>query len=246
MTSTQGRSLRIDGAVRFRPGYRYIGFGRSCRVEVVPVLGSEVVNTDKYDLRYVAYQPGQWFIFFSQFGTYHMIENTVETADIAKFVDLAAFQWRQRRTNTFWLMHPMDLMAQREADQLYPFDFDYYPKTGELVFKEPGYVYLVEAVGLNRVRIGWTANPDRRPGELVRHNPYPLNFLALMPGDKVDESHLQFILSEWRLHDDWFELTNNIREYVEHLKRHWRTPGAYPVAHIKNLQEPIGSQGVPL
>ena len=244
MTSTDGQSVRIDGPVQFRPSFSYSGYGRVCRVEIIPALNSDIKQTPNNDLRFVSYRPGRWFVFFSQFGVHHWIKNSIDTTDLGNFVDVAAFHWRKRRTTTYWMRNPMEIWDTELPNEPYGFDFDYDARYGELILKETGYVYFIEAVGMNRVRVGWTANPKRRPNELVRFSPSPLNLMALLPGGRSDELHLQLVLTEWRLHDDWFTLNSATREYIQMLQRRWRTPGDYPVMKVE-VHEPVGAQGVP-
>ncbi len=245
MTNTDGASVRINGPVQFRPGFNYTGFGRVCRAELVPLLNSQPQYVLHDVLRYVTYNPGMWFVFFSQFGRYYWVKEAVPTGDIGRYIDTGAFRWRKRRTNTFWVTHPLDIWDTLPSGQPYTFTYGPDVERSGLSVQGSGFVYFVEAVGMDRVRIGWTASPDRRPNELVRHSPSPLNLLALLPGEKADEAHLQFALSQWRLHDDWFQLANDVREYIQMLQRRWRAPGDYPARQIE-LNEPVGAQGVPV
>lgn len=237
MTNTDGPSVRIDGPVQLQPGFSYTGYGSVCRVEILPALNFEVTRKHSDLLRYVTYRPGRWYMLFPQWGTYYWIEESVETAHISNYVDMAAFQWRKRRTTTYWARSPMDVF-DAAPDEPYSFEPN--------IAKNPamGFVYFAEALSVGRVRIGWTASPDRRPNEIVRHSPSPLKLLALLPGEKADESHLQYVLSHWRSHGDWFELTDEIRAYIQMLKRRWRDPSNYPSRQIE-VHEPIGTEGVP-
>lgn len=246
MPSIESKTSRIDGPARFRPGFRYVGFGRVCRVEIVPALNSYVANTSQDWLQYVTYRPGSWFVFFSQLGRHYWRESAVATAEIGNLVDVAAFQWRQRKTGNLWVRNPLDVWSFYTPGEPYFFDLDHNPKENAPTPKNPGFVYLVEATDLNRVRVGWTASPDRRPNELVRFSPSPLNLLALLPGGKLDEAHLQHMLSAVRLHDDWFQLTAQARTLIDQLKRRWRGPDDYPARSLPDLQAPVGDQGVPL
>lgn len=246
MTPIEGKISRVDGPVRFRPGFRYAGFGRTCRVEIVPALGEHIEDTSQTWLQYVTYRPGRWFVFFAQLGEYYWAERWMTTEDIGRFVDVTAFQWRQRKTHHFWVRSPFDIWDNYTPGDPFFFDFDYNQRSNQLTPKHPGFVYLVEAVDLGRVRIGWTANPDRRPAELVRHSPSPLNLLALLPGSRMDEAHLQYMLSAVRLHDDWFQLTDQARTLIEQLRQRWRKPGEHPAMPFSELPAPVGDQGVPL
>ncbi len=68
-------------------------------------------------------------------------------------------------------------------------------------------VYFVEAVGLDRVKIGSTRNLAHRLDSLRNAAPVELRLLKLIPGGLREEQALHRHFAEYRVHLEWFVLT---------------------------------------
>jgi hypothetical protein len=234
-----GKKVRVRGEVQFRGGGYYIGWNRMCRALIAPALGS----TPREDPRYVVYHPGLWFVTICQ-GGHFFIGNTTATENISLYVDANAFQWRRQRTDRLWVNHPYLMAEDYPPGDPFALPGRYDGETHRLALEESGYVYLIGAESLDRVRIGWTTDPGRRPGELVRSSPVPLSYLALLPATQEDEGWLQHRFRHLNVHDDWFQLSAEILAFIEWTKTHWRKPGEDPVVHLPKDYPPVGADGV--
>jgi hypothetical protein len=79
-------------------------------------------------------------------------------------------------------------------------------------------VYFLEAVGLDRVKIGWTNKLKRRLGGLQTASPVRLKLLAALPGSRKDEVAFHRKYKAFRLHGEWFQLTKRLRLDVANLR----------------------------
>lgn len=82
-----------------------------------------------------------------------------------------------------------------------------------------GFIYFIEAEGAQRIKIGYSKNPDRRLRSLSTGSPMPLRLLAQIPGNQADESKIQRQFAELRLEGEWFYATAQLRDYVDGLAR---------------------------
>lgn len=69
-----------------------------------------------------------------------------------------------------------------------------------------GFVYIIHAVGTNRIKIGFTADLKRRLKALQTAAPYPLQMLASWPGTEARERRVHRYLSQFRKVGEWFEV----------------------------------------
>lgn len=74
----------------------------------------------------------------------------------------------------------------------------------------PGYVYLAQAKGLQRFKIGRSSNPVERGAKLKRQSPVPVEVIWASYFDdcRKTEVELHDIFSSKRVHGEWFELSN--------------------------------------
>lgn len=238
----EGPRSRITHNVKFTGMYHYIGRNHFCRVELVPSLGHAQVNPDG---RYITLPPRKlWYLWLAQSGYYYKVTNPLERQRIQENIIPAAFQWRKCRTNGLWLCHPLDVPDYHREGEPFAIQTDYIHKTEETIYREQGFVYIIWAAGLNRVRIGWTIDLKRRPQELIRSSPVALEFWAILPGTREDETDLQVRFAHLRTHHDWFEAAEDLCEYVEWAKKYWRKPGEYPFRWFSEMQLPIDEKGI--
>lgn len=86
---------------------------------------------------------------------------------------------------------------------------------------EPGYLYLVQALGTDRFHIGLTNQIERRFHDLQRNSPFPLKLIisAYSPNPQAQELRLHKLFGEWKLHGEWFELPPEVlNRVVEEFK----------------------------
>ncbi len=83
----------------------------------------------------------------------------------------------------------------------------------------PHTVYII-AVNDEFVKIGFTSFRDARGrvAELQRFCPYPFEVVLEAPGGKPLEQALHAIFNEYRLRDEWFRYTGELRVFCEALK----------------------------
>jgi len=86
--------------------------------------------------------------------------------------------------------------------------------------REFNYVYILEAISTNRVKIGTSCKPKNRIEAIKTDCPFPLRLLLLLELPWEYELVLHHIFNEYRLHGEWFELCDPILEFInECLKR---------------------------
>ncbi len=78
-----------------------------------------------------------------------------------------------------------------------------------------GYVYFIEAVGLSRVKIGYSDDPEKRIKQLSTGSPVSLKIYAKVPGNQAMEKEIHQRFSHLRVENEWFHFTNEIKEYIE-------------------------------
>ncbi|MFD0929638.1 GIY-YIG nuclease family protein [Methylophilus glucosoxydans] len=77
------------------------------------------------------------------------------------------------------------------------------------------YVYFIEAVGLTRVKIGYSASPESRLKQLTTGSPVTLRIHAKMPGNQAMEREIHSRFSHLKVENEWFHFTNEIAEYIK-------------------------------
>lgn len=87
----------------------------------------------------------------------------------------------------------------------------------EPVEREGPVVYFLEAVGLDRVKIGWTAKLHARIGELRTLIPVDVEIIRAIPGGQNEETELHRRFRAHRLHGEWFTLSP-IRADIEAIE----------------------------
>jgi hypothetical protein len=78
----------------------------------------------------------------------------------------------------------------------------------------PGFVYVLAARRVNAVKIGFTADVDRRVKTLRAMSPAPLVIVAVVEGSRGDEAILHRRFAPYRLHDEWYRLTPECRQLL--------------------------------
>ncbi|WP_298219237.1 GIY-YIG nuclease family protein [Halothiobacillus sp.] len=82
--------------------------------------------------------------------------------------------------------------------------------------KGSGYVYFIEAVGLSRVKIGYSEDPESRLHTLLTGLPVALNIFAKMPGNQIMEKEIHSRFQHLKVENEWFHFTDKIKAYILH------------------------------
>jgi hypothetical protein len=69
-----------------------------------------------------------------------------------------------------------------------------------------GFVYVIHAAGTNRIKLGYSAQPEDRIRKLQTGSPVELRMLARYPGSRATEARLHSALAEYRKGGEWFEV----------------------------------------
>lgn len=91
----------------------------------------------------------------------------------------------------------------------------------------PGTVYFIEAVGSDRVKIGWTAaTPQKRMAEIQTSSPFELRLVASAKGSLAIEAGLHARFEESRVMRcaEWFHATPELHGLIAHV----RSTGDWP------------------
>jgi hypothetical protein len=81
-----------------------------------------------------------------------------------------------------------------------------------------GFVYFIGVVindEIERVKIGYSRDVDKRLATLVAENAYPLRVLGVLPAKPDREFILHRAFREFRLHGEWFEYVEPIKDLVK-------------------------------
>lgn len=81
------------------------------------------------------------------------------------------------------------------------------------------HVYFIEAVGLDKVKVGIADDVGRRLAGLQTASPVELRLLAAVPGDESLEQRIHASLSRYRVRGEWFFLTPAVLASIEQIAR---------------------------
>jgi hypothetical protein len=106
-----------------------------------------------------------------------------------------------------------------------------------------GFVYVIHAVGTDRVKIGYSAEPEKRLADLQTASPFPLALIGKREGAPDLERRFHRHLSEYRRIGEWFEfdpqealsLLSQISQNDEPLDR--EIMAAIALAHLSMLTQ---------
>lgn len=81
-----------------------------------------------------------------------------------------------------------------------------------------GWVYFVEAVGANRIKIGFTRlSVEKRLAQISKGSPFPVQLLFARAGSLLDEAYEHELFARERVHREWFEASPRLRAHIAHL-----------------------------
>lgn len=84
-----------------------------------------------------------------------------------------------------------------------------------LDMKKIGTIYFVLAEEVNRVKIGYADDAKKRLRELQIGSPVLLKLMAVFKGKTIeDEAFLHTVFDDYRVHGEWFEFSQEIRNYL--------------------------------
>jgi len=80
------------------------------------------------------------------------------------------------------------------------------------------FVYYVEAVSVNKIKIGISERPSKRLKELQSSSPTLLKLIYFEPGDRKEEVFLHRQFAKNNTNGEWFNYTPQIKRFVEARK----------------------------
>lgn len=80
-----------------------------------------------------------------------------------------------------------------------------------------GVIYFVEAVGLKRIKIGYSENFQNRFRVLENSCPVPLKMLKLVRGSQDTEQALMHVFGKFRTHGEWFRAEVPLLQFIRDL-----------------------------
>lgn len=77
------------------------------------------------------------------------------------------------------------------------------------------FVYFIAHAGTGRVKIGITGDPFRRLRQIQTHSPVALKIVGVLPNLEGLEREIHAHLSQTRLHGEWFDPSQELRDIIE-------------------------------
>lgn len=81
-----------------------------------------------------------------------------------------------------------------------------------------GYIYFVASHGSDRIKIGYSAEPEKRANTLMSSSPFATETLKIIEGTREDEAALHRRFAHLRVHREWFTDCDELREYIATLE----------------------------
>lgn len=109
----------------------------------------------------------------------------------------------------------------------------------DLMMPAGPFVYFVEAVGTDQVKIGFTADPLRRLLTLATGSPHKLRLRRLMEGSTADEAALHRLFRNSRRRGEWFKITPALSRLLSEAERPERQIMAFIQSRLcESIMEP--------
>jgi hypothetical protein len=82
-------------------------------------------------------------------------------------------------------------------------------------------IYFIKDTGTQAIKIGYSAKPPRRVGDLQTGNPHKLVLLGTVGGKKADEEALHVKFAQYRLEGEWFrgEIIEEVLSIISAYKK---------------------------
>lgn len=90
-----------------------------------------------------------------------------------------------------------------------------------------GFVYVIHAVGTNRIKIGYSVDPEKRLAQLQTGSPYELRLLAKWPGTIEAEQRAHQCLTQYRCGGEWFSVPPFIGQIIHQAITGWAKPSKW-------------------
>lgn len=95
-------------------------------------------------------------------------------------------------------------------------------------------IYVVEANGLEVVKIGITSDLKSRLNTIKANCPRPIKLLVAIPDATTQQkNYLHDLFKQVRSHDDWFGMSNEVVSFIERSKK-----GTFPMSLGKPIEAP--------
>lgn len=78
-------------------------------------------------------------------------------------------------------------------------------------------IYFIAAIESQRIKIGFSAYPEKRINTLMTSSPYQLEVIKVISGNQDDERQLHQRFAHLRNHREWFTDCEELREYINQL-----------------------------
>lgn len=79
-------------------------------------------------------------------------------------------------------------------------------------------IYFIQSQNGGRIKIGYSANVDRRLENIRGANAYPINVLHISEGSRGVEGEIHVALKDHRAHLEWFEPHDDVLALIDDLK----------------------------
>lgn len=191
-------------------------------IDARPLAGKCVKAIDEADLVFC------WITEADAFGTAFEIGYAIGSGKKVAWADGGLIvgddgQWNNWNLREVWL--PLSFAEEIEPDYRHcgRTGFDgpqhalekYLKKHGQL--KQTSFVYFIEAVGLDRIKIGKADDVDRRLSQLKTGTPCELRLLKKLPGSVELERSFHSRFSSLRLNGEWFHAAQPLRNFIASL-----------------------------
>jgi hypothetical protein len=80
-------------------------------------------------------------------------------------------------------------------------------------------IYFLRCTGTPWVKIGWADDVIRRINDIQQYNPHRLQLVAVRNGKRKEESRLHTKFSEYRRIGEWFELSDELTNFIREQMR---------------------------
>lgn len=91
-----------------------------------------------------------------------------------------------------------------------------------------GFVYFIEAVGADRIKIGWAVTPEFRLHYLQTGSPYPLILLKKITGGRDIERWFHRLFASVCVGGEWFRMVPELQNFALSETMRVRLPEPMP------------------
>jgi hypothetical protein len=105
-----------------------------------------------------------------------------------------------------------------------------------------GWVYFIDAMGLNLTKIGWSMRPEGRLRSLELEAPINMRLFSAFPGSISDEAALQRIFRDLRVKGEWFRHEGELQVLVSKVVEAY---GPDPWNRVARPDDPFAPPAAP-